>query len=145
HARADPRDQIGRERGRADRESFSSRFREVAPDPSDMPRVPERLAQKELHRNEELLSFLAELVDLDDVRVIELRDDPGLVEEHVHEVLIFGVRRLDHLERVKALEASWTGEPTDVDARHSAVGDLPPDFVAPEARRKTFRHVVRAG
>src|SRR6185436_5871968 len=47
---------------------------------------------------------------------------------------------LDHLERVEALETARTRKPADVDARHPTVGNLPPDFVAPEARRKTFRH-----
>ena len=66
---------------------------------------------------------LAQVEDLDDVRVVELRGDPRLVQEHLDE-LAFSARcvedALDDHELLEALEPDLARQP---DLRHAADGE----------------------
>ena len=61
---------------------------------------------QKLHREEDLAVLLADRVHLNNVRVVQGRRDPRLVEEHPHEFLVVGVLRKDSLEHHEALEAA---------------------------------------
>ncbi len=70
-------------------------------------------AVDELHGDEVLALVLAKLVDPDEARMIELRGEPGLVEEHVDEVALAGQMRqqaLDHRERRVVAGALGAGQ-----------------------------------
>ena len=60
-------------------------------------------------------------MNLDDVRVRELRTDARLLDEHVDVVLERAVLRLDVLDRDGALETRGTANHTLVDRRHPAL------------------------
>ena len=65
----------------------------------------EILAADVLHGEVVGVTVLAEVVDVDDVRVIEAGGELGLVEEHGDEVGLLGQVRQDALERHALLEA----------------------------------------
>jgi len=77
----------------------------------------------ELHRDEVVPVGLAQVVDADDVRMIEPRREPGLVEEHLDELLVAREVREDALETDELLEAGCAGLPRQVDLGHPAGGD----------------------
>ena len=80
----------------------------------------EVLAGEVLHRDEVLSFDLAELVGGDDVRVLELRGDARLVQEHLAQLHAVGEVRKDHLQRDdldEALDAAALG---DVEPPHAA-------------------------
>ena len=68
-----------------------------------------------LHRQEVLFSHLAEVVDLGDVLLLQLRADARLVREHAHEGLVVQVARLDALDDEKTHESRVV---------HRAAGEL---------------------
>ena len=73
-----------------------------------------------LHGDEVGAVGLPQLEDLDDVRMGELGGEAGLVEEHLHELVVVGEVREDALdddELLEALDAMLLGEP---DLRHPA-------------------------
>ncbi len=74
------------------------------------------LAVDELHRDEVVVADLAEVVDVDDVVVIELGGELGLVDEHRDEVGAVGEVRQDLLDGDRLLEA--------LDALHARLPDL---------------------
>jgi hypothetical protein len=90
-----------------------------------------------LHRHVELTVLLAEVEDLDDVRVAQARTHPRLVDEHRHEVRIARVLRQDSFDRNDLLEAVRPPTSSKVDLRHTARSDPPEQLVGtqPQGRR----------
>ena len=88
----------------------------------------ERLALDVLHRDEELaVGGAAEVEERDDVRVAELADGAGFVEEAALGVGVVRELAGQHFERDVAVEQLLAGF---VDDPHAAGGDLGDDFVA---------------
>ena len=78
----------------------------------------------------------ADLVCLDDVLVVELGGDAGLVDERPDEPRLAGLGRRDPLERLHLLEA---GQPDALDPQHlghAAAGDGSQHVVPADARRR---------
>ena len=101
----------------------------------------ERLAEHQLHRDEILLGFAADLERADDVRMDQPREQPSFVEEHLHEPIVLGDVVAHDLQRDHAGEVGIGIEATtEVDGAHSAAGDLRDHLPLTEARR-----TVRAG
>ena len=73
-----------------------------------------------LHREEVLAARLADVVDLDDVRVVQVRGEPRLVEEHVDEALILRVFGADPLQHHVALEPLDPIRPCEQHVGHTA-------------------------
>ena len=69
-----------------------------------------RLAVDVLHRDVLHARFVGHVVDVDDRRVIQLRRQACLVQEHRHHARVLGVLRLQHLEHDRLSNppiASW--------------------------------------
>src|SRR5688572_18642061 len=66
----------------------------------------ERLAADVVHRDEEAIAFLTDLVDLHDVRMADARSDARFVEEHAHEARLPREVLVDRLDRDQAFEAA---------------------------------------
>ena len=99
-------------------------------------------AVDELHRDEVVVLDLSELVDVDDVRVRELRGELGLAEEHLHEVRRVGEVRQDALDRdasIEALEPALLGEEH---LGHAAARDAPEQDVLAEPNACVGWHVA---
>ncbi len=64
----------------------------------------------------------AEVVDVDDVRMVELRRQARLVEEHVDEIGLRGEVRQNTFHREALLEAARTGPPRQEHLGHPADG-----------------------
>ena len=79
------------------------------------------LARQVLHADEVVAVDLAELVRRDDVRVLEPRRDPRLVQEHLAQLLAVSEVRLNALERDDLHEALDPASLGDVEAPHSAL------------------------
>ena len=86
---------------------------------------PQVLPVHELHGDVEEVLDLTEVIDLDDARVVELRGDARLVEEHRDELWIFCQVLVDALDR------HLLGEPADLTLAlgeehlgHASLGDL---------------------
>ncbi len=77
-------------------------------------------AVDELHRDEEALLELPELVDVDDVRVREPRRVARLVEEHLDELARVGEVREDALHRDAPVEALDAALPREEHLGHAA-------------------------
>ena len=89
----------------------------------------------ELHRDEVVPVRFAEIEDRDDVRMVELRGEAGLVEEHVDELLVAGEMRKNPLEADLLLEPRCSSLPREIDLRHSTGGDELHELVRPERSR----------
>ena len=95
--------------------------------------VGERLAVDVLHRDVRDAVGLADVEDLDDVRVRQPRGDPPLAEEARAQVVVAGEILGETLERDVAAELDVAGE---VDHGHRAVTERPLDLVpAGDGRR----------
>ena len=96
-----------------------------------------------LHRDEVAAGLdLAEVVDVDDVRVVQLRRELGLVDEHRDELFVVGQVRQDLLDRDDLLEALDARALGLVELGHAAGGDPLEDLVLAEpvrARRRRPR------
>ena len=75
-----------------------------------------------LHREERRVGLGADVVDLDDVRVVERRRQPRLVEEHAQQLGIERVLRQDPLEHDQLLEAF----DADAGQRARKISAMPP-------------------
>ena len=94
-----------------------------------------------LHRDEVVVLDFAELVDVHDVRVRELRGELGLAEEHLDEVGRVREVRQDPLDRdppVEALEAALLREEH---LGHAAARDPPQQHVMTEVDASFGGHV----
>ena len=81
------------------------------------------------HGDEQPAIGLARVVDGDDVRVVEARRQPRLVQEPLAEALVVREALGQHLERHRASEAHVARE---VDLAHAAPPDPLPDLVDAE-------------
>ena len=70
--------------------------------------------------------------NLRDVRMLDARRDPRLVEEHVLEAHVRRVLRKDRLDRDELLEAVLSLEPRDPNARHAPFRDRAEELVTVE-------------
>ena len=91
------------------------------------------LAVDELHGDEVLLVELAEVEDLDDVRMVEARRDARLVEEHLDEAW----RRAESCGRMRLTTTSFSkpstpGLAAEEDLGHAAFGELALEHVFAE-------------
>ena len=109
--------------------------------------VVERAALDVLHREVVQSTIDAELLDMDHVGMADLRADPRLVDEHVHEPRIVGQVRVDHLERDAAGESRRAVPPRQIQRGHPTrpqpLDDLEPADPLPgreHARRCLLRH-----
>jgi hypothetical protein len=111
------------------------------PEPTDHARGV--LALEQLHHHEQLAAGLAELVDLDDVRVVDHRADARLVDEHRDERLLPREVRQDPLDHHRAAR----GLAAEVQLAHAARREEPEHAVVPDALRYgcyNFRRVDHA-
>ena len=67
-----------------------------------------RLTVQVFHRDEVRAAEVADLVGLDDVRVIEARGEPRFVEEHPPKGSVLGKRGPEPLDDHELVEACWT-------------------------------------
>ena len=95
-----------------------------------------------LHRDVVAAVDLAQLVDLDDVRMGEPGRQPSLVKEHPDERLVLGELRQDALDDQVLREARGAALPGLVDLGHPARGDMGLEFVLAEGIHG-FRRAVR--
>jgi hypothetical protein len=91
-----------------------------------------RLALEVLHRDEVRAVLLAQVVDIDDVRVPDLGGDAGLLEERLGQGLLGGQPRVDGLHHHQLLEGLGPALPGQVDLGHAALADPRDQLVAPE-------------
>src|SRR5262249_32171494 len=87
-----------------------------------------------------------EVEDVRDVDVLELDGDLRLVDQHLHEVIVRGEVRVDHLQRDQLLEALEALGRREVNLRHPAGGDLlnePIRTELPPRLSDRFRHRSR--
>jgi hypothetical protein len=87
------------------------------------------LAVHVLHREEVAVADPTDVVDLRDVRMVELRGEAGLVEEHRHETMVARVLGHDPLEHHVALEARDADGAREVQLRHPARRQMSEDLV----------------
>ena len=92
----------------------------------------ERLALHQLHRQEVLLAVVADLDDAHDVRVIEQRRQPRLVEEHADELPVRRQVREDPLDDQQRPVAGQLARQRQIDLRHPAGREASDDLKAPE-------------
>jgi hypothetical protein len=85
-----------------------------------------------LHRDEVVGVDLAEVIDLHDVRVAELRGELRLAEEHLDEVGGIGVMRQDALDRDPAIQTIDRAPLCEKHLRHPAARDSALQDVGPE-------------
>jgi hypothetical protein len=93
---------------------------------------PEVLPPDVLHGEEVGPVVLADVVDLDDVRVVERRREAGLAEEHLDQALVVGVLLEHALERDELLEAVDRDRPGDEQLRHPAGAEAVEELVLAE-------------
>jgi len=93
----------------------------------------EVVAVDELHRDVVGVGDLAEIVDVDDVVVVELRRELRLVDEHRDELFVVRHVRQDLLDRHRFLEAFDALHPGFPDLGHSARRNLLEQRVLAEA------------
>ncbi len=87
-----------------------------------------------LHRDEVAAGLdLPEVVDVDDVRVVQLGRELGLVGEHRDELFVVGQVRKDLLDRDDLLESFHARSLGLVELGHAAAGDPFQDLVLAEA------------
>ena len=121
-----PRAGVGHDaQGERDRELAAARLG-LLRDPAHV------LAVDVLHGDEVRAALVAEVEDLRDVRVVQPRRDPGLVQEHLHELLVLGEVRQDPLHHQLLLEALEADLARQMDLGHPAHGELPDQLVLTE-------------
>ncbi len=99
----------------------------------------ERLAEHELHDEEDLGLVGDDIERRDDVRMFESRREPGLVEEHVDEVRIVRVVGMEALDGDHTLEPDGAMHAAEVDRRHASSGNLVEDVIAAERAREVHQ------
>lgn len=80
---------------------------------------------------------LANIDDGDRVRVMKMRREARLIEEHRDELRLLGQVRVEDLDGEQPLEAASAGEPREIDGAHPPSGDLGDELVAAESNRGT--------
>ena len=95
----------------------------------------QRLALEVLHRDEVAAIGLAEIVDVDDVRVLDQRCDSRLVEQHVDERLLRRERIVDELDDDELLEPVRSALDRELDIGHATLADARDELVASEPDR----------
>ena len=109
-----------------------------------IPRAPyearERLAAHVLHDEEKLVLLHHDVERRDDVRVLDARREPRLVQEHRREFGIMRELRVQSLDRHGAEEAGGADEAPEMHRRHTARGDRVVDRIAIHDQRR-----LRAG
>jgi hypothetical protein len=90
------------------------------------------LAVHVLHREEVLVAFLPDVVDLNDVGVVQLRGEARLVQEHLHERLILRLTRTNPFDHDVARETFDAGRAGEQDFRHATARQMLDDLVAAE-------------
>ena len=83
-----------------------------------------------LHRVEVRARELSDVVNLRDVRMLELRGEPRLVEEHRDELRVLREVRQDALDADELLEAAVTVKPREKDLGHATRRELRDELVA---------------
>ena len=106
--------------------------------------APELPSVEQLHRQEVAAVDLAEVEDLDDVRVVQARRDARLAREHLDERGRAGVAGQDPLEDDLAAEAFGAGNDCAEHLGHPSLAHLLEQDVAAEALRRARAH-RRAG
>ena len=76
---------------------------------------------------------LAEIVDVDDVRMLEHRRHPRLFEQHVDERLLRREVRVDELDDDELLEPGRSALDRELDLGHAALADLGDQLVPSES------------
>ena len=87
----------------------------------------QRTARQILHRQVIGVVVGRDVVNGDDVRVVELRDDAAFPQEPLGEFLVGGEDGLDHFQRDVAVQRLLHGE---VDDRHAALAEFAFDLIA---------------
>ena len=95
----------------------------------------ERHSLQVLHDDVQLAIGLAELVDLADVRVRELRCQPRLGDQHLAEPRVIGEVRQDPFDHEQLFEARSTLQPCEEDLAHAAGREPREQLVASQALR----------
>ena len=90
-----------------------------------------RAAAHVLHR-EHVAVVLEQVVDVDDVRVREVRRELRLVDEHLHEVRVVHEPRVQLLQHDIALERGRAALPGEEHLAHPSGREPPADVVVPE-------------
>ena len=101
--------------------------------------VAQRPAREVRHDEERHPVLLAEVVDRQDVRMLEGRDDARLAQEALDEVRILRVRGVDHLDGDRPRELHVRGAPH---VGHSAPPENRIEAIAPERAARQVRHEV---
>ena len=124
--RTDPRDERGRE-------------------PIGSTACVEELARVDaldvLHRDEEISGDFSELVDMDDVRVRELRGELGFAEEHPHEILRIGEMWKDPFHRDAAIKSFQSALLREKHLGHATASDSSQQDERAELDASFGRHV----
>jgi hypothetical protein len=95
---------------------------------------PHRIAVHVLHREEVRVPELTDVVDLRDVRMLELRREPRFIEKHLQEMDVGGVLAQHSLHHDVALDATDTRTPREIDLGHSTGRELGEDLIAIRGR-----------
>ncbi len=93
-----------------------------------------------LHDHEEAGLVVSELVDRDDVRMMEARNDARLVEEHVAELALAGEVREHLLHDDRAIETERAFLSSEVDLRHASCREEAEQLVTTETLGRSFSH-----
>jgi hypothetical protein len=101
------------------------------------------LAVEQLHGEEVLAVRLADVVDLDDVRVAQRRRDARLVEEHPGDLGLDGEVGQDPLDDDELLEPLDAGGAREEDLGHPPGGDVAQDLVLAQPERPDAGHARR--
>ena len=99
----------------------------------------------ELHHDEVGVLVLPEVEDLGDVDVVQQDRELGLVHQHVEEVRILGVARVDDLDGHELLEATETARLAYIDLRHPAYGQAAQQAVLTERPGEIHGSPARLG
>src|SRR5688572_4961433 len=110
------------------------------PAPGDRREV---LSRDELHRDVVGVAFAAEVVDLDDVRMVELRAHPRFVEEHLDEGFLLREVAQDLLDDDEAIESGETSLARQPDLGHASGRELLDQGVATETAHRSERWLAR--
>lgn len=96
----------------------------------------ERLAVHVVHDEKELAFGCDDVENGDDVRVLDARREPSLVEEHRDELGVACELRVQSLDRDGAREAGRAVETTEMNGRHAPVTNLSEQEVAADGTRR---------
>ncbi len=87
------------------------------------------------HRQVIRAGRFAEVLHVHDVRVVQLRREPSLIEKHLHELGVGRVLRQHHLHSDDFRETTWTLFAREQQVRHAAAGEGSNDLIRAERLR----------